>query len=166
VSGAGHPRPTAPLIPAAYGVPTDASGADRLPWAWAEERLTEARNYWICTTRADGRPHAAPVWGLWLGGAVWFSTARDSSKGRNLARSPAALVHLESGDETVILEGVVEEVADGAALERFADAYEAKYAFRPDPGEAGSVTYALRPRVAQTWREADYPLTAARWIFD
>ncbi|MEI6136703.1 MAG: pyridoxamine 5'-phosphate oxidase family protein [Chloroflexota bacterium] len=29
-------------------------------------RLRTAMNYWIATTRPDGRPHAAPVWGVWL----------------------------------------------------------------------------------------------------
>jgi hypothetical protein len=71
-----EPTPTAPQIPAAYGVPTDASGGERLPWSWAVEQLTAARNYWICTTRRNGGPHAMPVWGLWLDDAVWFSTTR------------------------------------------------------------------------------------------
>jgi PPOX class probable F420-dependent enzyme len=160
-----EPTPTAPRIPPSYGVPTDGSGGERLPWSWAVERLAESRNYWICTTRADGRPHAAPVWGLWLDDAVWFSTSRASLKARNIARNPSAVVHLESGDETVILEGEVEEVRDPDALERFADAYEAKYEFRPQPDE-GSPTFVLRPQSAQTWLETDYPRTAARWVFD
>jgi PPOX class probable F420-dependent enzyme len=117
------------------------------------------------TTRADGRPHAAPVWGLWLDDAVWFSTGRDSLKARNIARDPRILVHLESGDETVIVEGVAEEVTDRAERVRFADAYEPKYQYRPDPDDASPV-YRVRPHVAQTWREADYPKTATRWVFD
>ena len=35
-----------------------------LPWSWALDRLSQARNYWIATTRADGRPHSRPVWGV------------------------------------------------------------------------------------------------------
>ena len=152
-------------MPSSYGVPTDGSGAERLPWSWAVERLAAARNYWVCTTRADGRPHTAPVWGLWLDDALWFSTARASQKGRNLAREPSLVAHLESGDETVILEGEAEDVRDPAALGRFADAYAEKYDFRPDPTDPASAVYRLRPRVAQTWRERDYPQTATRWVF-
>jgi pyridoxine/pyridoxamine 5'-phosphate oxidase len=126
-----------------------------------DQRLAQARTYWVCTTRADGRPHAAPVWGLWRDGAIVFSTSRSSVKGRNLARSPEAVVHTESGDEVAILEGAVEELALTPEL---ADAYEAKYAFRPEAA-AGNVWYRLRPRVAQTWNERDFPLTAARWVF-
>jgi PPOX class probable F420-dependent enzyme len=161
-----QPRPVAPRIPAGYGVPLDGSGADRLPWSWAVERLLAARNYWVCTTRRDGRPHAAPVWGLWRDDAFWFSTDRASQKARNLLRDPRMVVHLESGDETVILEGSAVEERDASALERFADDYEAKYAFRPDPASATGVVVVLRPASAQTWRERDYPQTATRWVFD
>lgn len=75
-------------------------------------------------------------------------------------------MHLESGDETVILEGVAEEERDHETLVRFADAYHEKYGHRPDPNGQGSVVYVLRPRTAQTWREADYPGTATPWVFD
>jgi Pyridoxamine 5'-phosphate oxidase len=159
-----EPTPAAPRIPSGYGVPRDASGAELVPWSWAVERLEAARNYWICTTRPTGRPHAAPVWGVWLDDAVWFSTSPRSQKGRNLARQRWVVVHLESGDETVILEGQVEEVLDRDGRIRFADAYEAKYDFRPDPDKGGAV-YVLRPRLAQTWRESDYTRSATRWIF-
>ena len=43
---------------------------------------------WVCSTRPDGRPHAMPVWALWIDGALWFSTDPSSYKARNLARSP------------------------------------------------------------------------------
>jgi PPOX class probable F420-dependent enzyme len=149
-------------MPAAYGVPKDGSGGDVLPWSWAVEQLTAARNYWICTTRADGGPHAAPVWGVWLDDAVWFGTSPESLKGRNLARDPRIVIHLESGDDTVILEGEVEVSRDPAVVTRVADAYEQKYGHRPP----GSAFYVLRPRVAQTWTEKAFPRNATRWVFD
>jgi PPOX class probable F420-dependent enzyme len=156
-----EPRAEAPRIPSTYGVPTDGSGSEVLPWSWAVERLTEARNYWICTTRPDGRPHAAPVWGVWFADAVWFGTSPDSQKGRNLTRDPRVVIHLESGDETVILEGEIELSRDADLLKQYADAYEEKYAYRPP--EAGA--FVLRPRVAQTWTEKDFPRNATRWVF-
>ena len=159
-----EPTATAPRMPAGYGAPPDGSGGALIPWSWAVERLEGAHNYWICTTREDGRPHAVPVWGLWLEEAFWFSTGRTSAKGRNLARNPAIVVHLESGDETVILEGDVEEAAGD--LERYADAYEAKYAYRPSTVDETNVTYVLRPRAAQTWTESGFPRDATRWVFE
>lgn len=136
-----------------------------LPWTWARRRLIAAHNYWIATTRPDGRPHAMPVWGLWLDETFLFTTSRRSRKARNLRRRPAAVVHLESGDQTVILEGRLREVSDAALLARYADAYHAKYRFRPEPGDRKNVTYALRPRVGFAWRERDFPASATRWRF-
>jgi PPOX class probable F420-dependent enzyme len=149
-------------MPSGYGVPTDGSGGELLPWSWAEEQLTQARNYWICTTRSDGRPHAVPVWGIWFDDAVWFGTSPDSVKARNLGRDPRLVIHLESGDDVVILEGEIELSRDADLLKQYADAYEQKYAHRPS--EAGA--FVLRPRVAQTWTEKDFARNATRWVFD
>jgi hypothetical protein len=106
-----------------------------------------------------------PIWGLWLDETFLFSTSRRSRKALNLRRRPQAVVHLESGDQTVILEGRVQEVRDPTLLARYAAAYHAKYRFRPDPGDAGNVTYALRARVGFAWREGDFPESATRWRF-
>jgi Pyridoxamine 5'-phosphate oxidase len=158
---AGMREPTAvtrPDMAPGYGISADPDGM--LPWEWAVEQLTAARNYWICTTRADGRPHAAPVWGLWRDDGVLFGTSPASVKGRNLARDPRFLIHTESGDDVVILEGVLEKVPfDDAA----ADAYEAKYAFRPETTDGG--WNLLRPAVALAWREQDFPNSATRFAF-
>jgi hypothetical protein len=105
-----------------------------------------------------------PVWGLWLDGAVVFSTDPGSVKGRNLAAEPRVVVHLESGDDVVIVEGTV-EIRQGADVpDGFADAYENKYALRPEPGP-GQVVYVLRPAVVLAWREKDFPTSATRWTF-
>jgi general stress protein 26 len=130
-----------------------------LPWAWAEERLAASRNYWVVTSSSDGEPNAAPVWGVWADGAVYFGTDPHSRKGKNLLRDPRVVVHLESGDEVVILHGEaqVQEV-DTAVL----DAYESKYGYRPPTTKL----FSLRPRRALVWLEADYPETATRFDFD
>ena len=138
-----------------YGIHEDSEGM--LAWAWAAERLEASRNYWISTAAADGGPHAMPVWGVWLDGALAFGTNPASRKGRNLARDSRVAVHLESGDEVVILEGDVEPAEPD---ERIAGAYEAKYDFRP---ELGPGWYTFRPRRAYAWLERDYPKTATRF---
>ena len=43
-----------------------ASRATRCPWATVAGWLADARNYWLCTARADGPPHVKPVWALWM----------------------------------------------------------------------------------------------------
>ena len=92
-----EPRADAPWM---FGSRADSTP---LPWTWATERLTTAPNYWISTTRLDGRPHARPVWGVWLDGACYFSTG--SLAAAHLPQHPDITVHLESGSEVVIIEG-------------------------------------------------------------
>jgi PPOX class probable F420-dependent enzyme len=151
-------------MPAGYGIKREDAGMlalDRL-----DEKLAASRNYWIVSTRPDGRPHAMPVWGIWLEGSVMFSTDPTSRKGRNLSARPDVVVHLESGDDVVIVEGRAETVTDAALRTRFADAYEAKYQFRPDPGNPDHGVYQVRPVRAFSWLEKDFPVTATRWDWE
>lgn len=145
----------------AYEVQLSAEGP--LAWSHAEERLEGARNYWIATTRPDGTPHAAPVWGVWVEGALYFGTGRISVKGRNLAHNPNLVVHSESADDLVILEGEVEEVRDLASFKSIDAAYRAKYGM--SVSEDGAVWYVVRPKKAHAWLENDFLNTATRWRF-
>jgi hypothetical protein len=47
-----------------YGIRGPGEGTGLLPWSWAEQRLTESRNYWITSLWPDGRPHSMPVWAV------------------------------------------------------------------------------------------------------
>lgn len=151
-------RPHAP----GYGIPPDPEGM--LPWSHVEERMSEARNYWVATTRPDGRPHVTPVWGIWADGTFYFGGEPGSRKIRNLAQNPNVSVHLESGEDVVIVEGVAEVVTnpDPALSERIAAISASKYGF------SGRIegSYAVRPRLVLAWRENGFPATATRWLFD
>lgn len=153
-----------PALPASYGIAQEGAGA-MVRWPEVVARLTAARNYWVCTTRPDGRPHAAPVWGLWFEEAFHFCTDAASAKGKHLAANPAVAVHLESGDDAVILEGAAEVVSGDAALSRFVAAYHEKYGFTPELPSAAAVAYRLRLTIALAWRERDFPESATRWRF-
>jgi hypothetical protein len=141
-----------------------------LPWSWAVHRLATARNYWIASTRPDGRPHTRPVWGIWHADAVYFSTG--SLAITNLAQNPNITVHLESGAEVVIVESVAHTTDDVAELRPVALAYNAKYQWDLDP-EHPDTWYVTRPQVAFGWIADDSGLdggaafhgTTTRWRF-
>lgn len=146
-------RASRPTFGGGYGVPDDEKGM--LPWSWAAGRLAKAHNYWVATNG----PHASPVWALWRDGALVFSCGPRSRKARELARDPRVVVHLESGDEVVIVEGEAEPVqVDDSVI----DEYERKYAFRADKAEGW---YRVAPRRVLAWTEADFPRTATRFDF-
>jgi hypothetical protein len=159
------PRPNAsvgvPHMPAMYiGKTRDKF----LNWSHAEERLVRSRNYWICTARPDGRPHAAPVFGFWHEGAFYFGTHRETRKALNIARNPNVSVHLESGDDVVILEGSAEQV-DRKQLAMTLDAACRKKYGMPMMVTADSVSFRVRPRVVLAWTEKEFPTNSTRWEF-
>jgi general stress protein 26 len=153
-----------PHVPSMYGLKPR---MQYLPFSHAEARLTNSRNYWICTARPDGRPHSIPVWGFWVDGALFFGTARASRKARNLAQNPAVSIHLESGDDVIILEGNAVEVdlTDKSRLPPLDAASRAKYKM-PLMATPEVVLYSVRPRVVLAWTENNFPNNATRWQFD
>jgi len=150
-----------PFVPALYGLKPR---KNYLPWSHAEKRLARSRNYWICTSRPDGRPHSMPVWGFWTDGALYFGTGRSSRKGKNLAHNNAVSIHVESGDDAVIFEGHAVEVTDKPMLTKLDKAYRAKYK-TPLLIDPESVVYRVRPQVAWAWTEKNYLNDATRWEF-
>src|SRR4029453_863732 len=95
-------------FPPMYGQP--GTQGELLPWSFVEERLGGAPNYWITTITAAGRPHARPVDGVWVNGALCFGGSDETKWVRNLQSNPAMSVHLASNTEAVILEGTVERI--------------------------------------------------------
>jgi hypothetical protein len=166
-----QPVRSRPQLPKDYGVPESEEGM--VPWSWAVEQLQAARNYWFCTTRPDGRPHAIPAWAVWLGGesgALYFDGSPETRRSRNLARNPALAVHLESGDQVVILEGEAREAGrpDPALAAQLVAAFVAKYGAShdyhpsPDQWDEGGL-WVMRPRVAFGW--TSFPQALTRWRF-
>lgn len=143
------PEASRPHAPAEYPFSKDLK--PMLPWSHVVERLEQARNYWIATTRPDGRPHVTPVWGAWVDGALYFDGHPATRWARNIAANPAVSVHLESGDDVVILEGTMQDIVTTEDVgQRIVAAWDAKYGrLLPDP--SGSGMFRMQPRSARAW---------------
>ncbi len=76
-----------------------------------DERLHHARNLWLATVRANGKPHLVPVWFVWVEGCVYVCTPRDSVKARNVQHNPHVTFALEDGDRPLIGVGEARFVA-------------------------------------------------------
>jgi len=154
-------------FPAAYGAP---GGPDSLlPWSYVEERVRVASNYWITTVGPDGRPHARPVDGVWIDGALCFGGSPETRWVRNLMANPSISVHLSSEAEAIILEGTAEYVTDpshslaaqsmAASREKYPQYFSGNdVSFRP--------FWALRPTTAFAWTLQGFPRGATRWRFE
>jgi general stress protein 26 len=164
-SGRARIRPV--RFPAAYGTP---GGPDSLlAWSYVETRLRAAANYWITTVGPGARPHARPVDGVWVDGALCFGGSPETRWVRNLMANPAISVHLSSEAEAIILEGTAEYVADpshalaapqaAASKEKYPQYFSGHaMPFRP--------FWALRPTTAYAWTLEGFPRGATCWRFD
>ena len=140
-----EPRAERPYMPG-YGINKDTK--DVLPWRWAVDVLNRARIQVSSTVRPDGRPHAMPLWGLWLGDVYCLSTAITSVKSNNLKANDRCVVTAEDGDDAVIVEGRAElsELPTG-----FTEAYRLKYGQTIDAGPI----WIVRPTVAFAFQATD-----------
>ncbi len=105
--------------------------ADPTPWSETVEVLENAELYWLTTVRSDGRPHVTPLIGVMEDAAVHFCTGLREQKARNLEHNNQ--LALTTGNNSwaqgvdVVVEGAAVRITDQEALQRLADAYEAKY---------------------------------------
>lgn len=161
------PKSTRPSIPG-YGLPKSKQGL--LPWSWAENRLKKSRQYWIATTRPDGRPHVMVVWALWQDGRLYFSTGKTSRKAQNLAKNPHCTMCAERADQAVILEGVVGTEREVERIREFIRRYEKKYKWKLGETADGLLSleepvFYLEPSVGFGFWEKKFATTATRWRF-
>ena len=155
-------------FPPGYGE-RGGDGDQPISWDHVERRLREAPNYWLATVGPGGRPHARPVDGVWVDGALCFGGSPDTRWARNLQERPLLTVHLGDGEEVVILEGTVDQVTEPEHPLAVAStpATRAKYPqyFSGDEPPTFAPFWALRPTVAYAWSLEGFPRRATRWSF-
>jgi general stress protein 26 len=137
------------------------SGETARATSWEEtlEVIQNAELFWICTVRADGRPHVTPVVAVWLDDALHFSTGYAEQKGVNLRANPHVVLttgcNRWNAGLDVVVEGDAIRVTDDARLQRLADAWKTKWegGWQFDvqdgcfqhPGGGSAVVFAVRP---------------------
>jgi nitroimidazol reductase NimA-like FMN-containing flavoprotein (pyridoxamine 5'-phosphate oxidase superfamily) len=151
-----------------YGTKPASEGTGLLPWSWAAERLTKSHDYWIATVWPDGRPHVMPVWGVWRGDSLWFSSGLRSRKAKNLAADERCVATTDNALEPVVVEGRATPIREPGELRSFTDAVNAKYDaglslefFDPDVNG----TFRLRPTWVFALTEDDFEGSPTRWTF-
>ena len=159
-----QPEASRPHMPG-YGLTTAPGGKGLLPWSWASQRIAKARRYWVATTRPNGRPHAMPVWGVWIENRFYFSTGARSRKARNLAAIPSCVIGMEEGIRAVIVEGVAQKIRGSKPPAAANKAYREKYKMGLDP-KLGPI-FCVRPQVVFGFieSETEFATTATRWVF-
>jgi nitroimidazol reductase NimA-like FMN-containing flavoprotein (pyridoxamine 5'-phosphate oxidase superfamily) len=159
------PIASRPYMPG-YGTLPASTGL--LPWSWAEERLASSHDFWLATVQPGGAPHLMPVWAVWLGGMLWFSSANRSRKARNLESEPRCTVSTDNPLEPVVVHGRGRRVTEPGQLSRMLAAENAKYRTAygmetVDP--AANSVFTLRPEWVFALDTRDFTGSPTRFTF-
>jgi hypothetical protein len=141
-------EPTAELLalPKEYGRATR-----KLAWATVRAELEQATQYWIATSRADGRTHMVPVDGLWLDDVLFYGGSAQAVHYRNVLANPNVVVHLPDPVKAVIVEGDARLANPSPALaQRLAAASQAKCGYGQDAGGYQGAL-GVYPRRVRAW---------------
>lgn len=95
----------------------------------------------LATRRADGRPHAAPVWYGLDGDTIVFTTGADTVKGRNLTRDPRVALCVQDDRPPfsfVSVEGMAVLVDDLDEVQRWATRIGGRYMGNERAAEYGA----------------------------
>ena len=109
------------------------SDPDSAAVGWQDTRraIQTAEIFWICTVRADGRPHVTPLVAVWFDGALHFCTGPDEQKAINLQNNPHVVLTTGSSQWDdgldVMVEGDALQITDEAALQRLAEEWTTKW---------------------------------------
>ena len=140
-----------------------------LTWTEVAALLAPWRNYWLSTLATDGSPQVSPIWGVLVDETFYFYTETGTAKYRNVLADPRVAVHLESGDDVVIVRGTVELIGSTAEHPELCEAYVPKYTqardrqYLPADVEGDNVLFALHPMRAVVWLLVDYEGSIRRW---
>ncbi len=129
-----------------FGAP---SGSGTLGWEWVEDALVRADTYWV-VARGVGHPHPRPVWGVWHQRSLHLSLGSPAINAA-VAADPTVTVHLDSGLDVVIVEGLV--VPPRPATPGPVEVYDAKYDWHYDVDRYGELVQ-VDPSDVLAWRTA------------
>jgi hypothetical protein len=147
------PQVTRPTFPEGYVDHPTSSVA----WEYVEKRLSESKNYWMSSVRPNGRPHVIPRWAVYIDGKVYYDGSPETRHAQNIAQNPYVSLHLESGDQVIIAEGMVKPAGkpDPELAKQIAVAYSTKYkdfGYAPEPNQwDGGGLYEFTPRKILAW---------------
>lgn len=158
------PRRIRPKFPEKWHVPNDPKMW--ITWKHANNRLAREKIYWVSTANLQGRPHAAPVWGIWKANRFFFETDPKSAKGRNLSKNMSLVVHLQDGNDTVILEGSARREKTAKVLNQLRKDYVKKYQYEPDwSNEMDQIVFRVQPSTIHAWRAPRMHRSLVKFIF-
>jgi nitroimidazol reductase NimA-like FMN-containing flavoprotein (pyridoxamine 5'-phosphate oxidase superfamily) len=148
--------PYRPHIPG-YGISEDDEGM--VSWDDVNCWMEESKNYWISTTGLDSNPHARPIWGIWFEDLFYFGGGQNTRNIANLRKNPNIVIHTESAEKVVIINGKAEEFDDKELHKILGGKYEERYEyFHPPP------FWRVVPQVVYSWNMSNFETSPTKFI--
>jgi hypothetical protein len=146
-----------------YGSPSD---QQPLAWSWVDEQLTAAGTYWV-VARTRGHPHPRPVWGIWHRQRLHLSVGSPTLL-HAVRQEPAVTVHLASGTDVVIVEGMTS--GSPPTPPELVELYDRKYDWEYEVAHYGDLVV-VEPTRVLAWRSGGWAgrdgfQTTGCWVFD
>lgn len=147
------PKISRPTLPKGYAD----NPASYVDWEWVAEQMTVSENYWLSSTRPDGRPHVVPRWGAFIDNKLFYDGSPETLHSRNIMKNHHVSLHLEDGYKVVIMEGTSKPAGKPSPefAKQLSVAITKKYAdqgYSPEPtqwDEGG--LYVFTPRQCLAW---------------
>jgi hypothetical protein len=146
-------KTTRPTIPPGY---VD-NPKSFVTWEYVVQRLSESKNYWLASTRPNGRPHVVPRWGVFVDEKFYYDGSPNTRHARNIAENPYVSLHLEDGDQAIIAEGTsapagkpARELAEKLSAAFCAKYKEHGYAPQPEQWDEGGL-FVFSPKKVLAW---------------
>jgi len=95
------PKISRPKLPKGYAD----NPASYVDWAWVAEQMTASKNYWLSSVRPNGHPHVVPRWGVFIDNKFYYDGSPETRHAQNIMKNPHVSLHLESGNQVVMMEG-------------------------------------------------------------
>ena len=147
-----------------------------LTWDWVAAQLIESKHYWLCSVRPPstdaqgGRPHVIPRWGVFLDNKLYYDGSPETRHALNIAKNPNVSLHLESGEQAIIMEGTSQaaEKPEPEFAQRLAKAISDKYAamgYAPEPNQSDEGgLFVFIPRQCIAW--SNFAQNPTKFIFE
>ena len=153
-------------------------GAVATGWDETLRVIQDAELFWICTVRADGRPHVTPLPAVWHDDAIHFCTGPAEQKAINLTRNQYVALTTGCNDWDqgldVVVEGEAFRVTDAKILERLAESWAKKWdgrwqwqvgegGFRDDDMDEIVLVFSVRPAKVLAFAKGNFGHTRHRF---
>ena len=147
------PKLSRPKLPQGYAD----NPVSYVDWEWVAAQMNDAKHYWLCSVRPDGRPHVVPRWGVFIDNKFYYDGSPETRHAQNIMTNSQVSLHLESGKQAVIMGGVSEPAGkpDPELAKKLAEAISGKYASdgyspKPDQWDEGGL-FVFTPRQCIAW---------------